>query len=89
LNATPNTAPQSLPACAKNHPGVESVIEVRICTRIGAAPYKRARCTVCAEIAAKRGQQASSAVEGYGVVRLDWVPPEMVLAAISQIGAET
>jgi hypothetical protein len=69
--------PASLPACPGNHPGIPSVIEGRTCTRIGAAPFQRARCTVCAEIAAKRGQRVSSAVELYGVHKLDWTPPEM------------
>jgi hypothetical protein len=71
------SVPTSLPACEHNHPKVPSNIEVRTCTRIGGAPFQRARCLICAEIAAKRGQRGSSAVELYGVVRLNWTPPEM------------
>jgi hypothetical protein len=71
----------ALPACQRNHPDIPSSIEVRLCTRIGAAPYPRARCTVCAEIAAKRGQRASSAGQAYGVIPLSWIPPELMLEA--------
>lgn len=73
------TTPTSLPACAHNHPGVLSNIEVKVCSRGGGAVFNRPHCTVCAAIAAKRGKQASSAGEAYGVYKLDWVPPERVL----------
>jgi hypothetical protein len=54
-----------------------SNIKVRLCTRVGVGTYQRASCSVCAEIAAKRGRQVSSAVELYGIHKLDWTPPEM------------
>ena len=77
----------SLPACAKNHPGTPSVIKVTIVTFANGTTFERAHCTVCGQINARTVahkleagavRRSSSNLECYGVVRLNWTPPEML-----------
>lgn len=80
----------SLPACAKRHPDVPSVITTKMCSRKGGASFERSYCSVCKAAIAKaqerdrkalsqQGIDAPSALEPYGVHRFDWLPPERLL----------
>jgi hypothetical protein len=71
----------SLPACAKNHPGVESVIKVTLCQPVGAPAFERPYCIICAQINQPKGRalRNRSVPEFYGVQRLSWTPPERLL----------
>lgn len=77
----------SLPACAKNHPNIPSDIKVTVCTRVDGTTFERPYCTLCTEITSQaqaaerrgRGRGADSPVKGYGVLRLGWAAPEMLL----------
>jgi hypothetical protein len=73
----------SLPACAKNHPGVDSNIRVKHCAPVSGPAYDRPYCTVCAQINQPKGRplRNRSVPEVYGVQRLGWTPPEVMLAA--------
>jgi hypothetical protein len=76
----------SLPACQRNHPGVESVILVTVCRRVDGTTFDRPHCTVCAQVNQPKGRplRSRSVPEFYGVQRLGWTPPEMLTEEIHQ-----
>jgi hypothetical protein len=75
---TPRT---TLPACLRNHPGVESVIKVTVCRPVNAPAFERPHCTVCAQINQPKGRalRNRSVPDVYGVQRFGWTPPERLL----------
>lgn len=77
----------SLPACAKNHPGAASQITVSHGVNAHGTTFERRVCTLCSSISAKanhkdraeaarRGVESPVALVKYGVVKLDWKAPE-------------
>lgn len=80
---------KTLTACARIHPGVPSNVQVSHCKSKFGKPYSREICTVCKEHTARSMARAGGGFissrgpspgvrEPYGVVSLNWTPPERV-----------
>lgn len=79
----------SLPSCERNHPGVASDIKLVLCTNDAGTTFPRRTCTVCKMTIARARREKEAAercaavphpLVPYGVVRLSWTPPEVLLA---------
>lgn len=80
---------QSLPACARLHPGVVSEVSDSERYRNG-APFRSRHCRVCRSLMAQMqtlkrqrepggGKFVPARMLPYGVIALSWTPPERML----------
>lgn len=75
-----------LDACALWHPGIPSAIHLTHAVGKRGKRFLRRHCTVCRAMYAKKRVQTDTrpvAVQPYGVVRLCWDAPEMVLGEVT------
>ena len=90
------STPKSLPACAKRHPGIASVIREQRVQCVKREPFVRPWCEVCADLIAdqqakrprgKAARERRPSKKPYGLTPLSWAPPVFDSEATEESGA--